>query len=245
MLGRAAERFIRTKWSSIDELAQELYATFSPDAPIQASQIIINQAAGNTAPPFIVNRQPGATGPALQVNQNGGVNNFGPIDVNGDTFGPTNFNINEDPGTFQFPQDVYGPLDFNGSTFDFADPSLDPNGGNVRPGSGGIDLGTIDFPGQDQSTKTAAVPTPTYNPFALYGEVQGQASGIQYTVKVWAKSPVNNPSIGTILVRFPMVDPSEVIPANTPCPVICFPGITSASASTILDAIGFVPTFFG
>lgn len=255
MLGRAAERFIRTRWTSIDDFAQECYAIFSPDAPIQASSIIINQAAGNTAPPFVVNRQPGATGPSIQVNTNGGTNNFGNIDVNGSNYGPTNFNINEDHGTFNFPANVYNgttpgsSLDFKGQTFNFADPSNPGSGGGGGSGSGGsgtggIDLGTINFPGQDPSTVILAVPNPQFNPFVLYGEVQAQGSGISYAVKVWAKSPLlNAPPIGIIDVAFPAVDPSEMIPAGTPCPVICFPGL-DGTTSKILSAIGFVPTFF-
>ncbi len=245
MLGRAAERFIRTKWASVQELAEELYATFSPDQTIQASQIIINQAANNQAPPFVINRAPGSSGGSIQINKNGGDNNFGPIDINGSTYGPSNFNINDTPGDFTFgPGSSYGGLNFNGSTFYIGDFTHDPTGGQIRPGAGGIDMSRIIIPGQDPSTKTAATPSPAYNPFILYGEVNSLVTGQTYRVNCWAVSPTNSaPPIGVLNVRFPMVDPAEIVPTGAACPVLCFPGLNAAGDATILDAIGFIATF--
>lgn len=84
MLGKAAERIIRTSWRSVDELAQELYAIFRGDAPIISSgpvqltpqdgvpAIEITQPPGSTTPPITVNGAP------ITVNGGGG-NNFGDI----------------------------------------------------------------------------------------------------------------------------------------------------------------------
>lgn len=249
MLGRAAERFIRTKWKSVDDLAQELYACFSPDLPIQASSIVINQAPNDTSPPFTVNRAPGGSGPTMVINRDGGTNNFGDININGTNFGQTDFGINN---TFGSPLDPlgnpYGNLDFNGSTITFGDFNLSPDGGYVGPSpgggsGGGIDLGGISFPGQDPATKTLAVPSANFNPFILYGEVSAKLSGNSYAVLCWAKSPASSPKLGILTVRFPAVNPSEVIPAGTPTPVICFPGADPNNLKVVLDAIGFVPAF--
>lgn len=226
MLGRAAERFIRTQWKSVQELAEELYATFSPQAPLEASSIVINQLPGQQTAPFVINRAPDTNGGSIQINKDGGSNNFGDVNINGDNFGGLDLNINRG----------YDDL-VQGKTLTIDD----------SVGQSGIDLSGVAFPGQDPSQKVAAVPIPEFNPFMLYGEVQAVSSGVIYKVKCWARSPFVNasPPIGVLDVRFPMVDPSETIPSGTPVPVLCFPGNDPTNVKTILDAIGFVPTFFG
>lgn len=229
MLGRAAERFIRTTWPDIQSLAEELFATFSRDLPIQASQIIITQQPGDESPPFVINRPGDADGPSMVVNRGGGGDStFGDITIHGNDYGATDFNFT--PG--------YGLPDRNGDSLELFD--FPPGGGIAgvgEGGGGGADLGDITFPGQEANS----IPAPTDNPFMLYGEVVAKESGQTYSVNVWAKSPTG-PRAGTISVRFPMVGPAEDIPAGTPTPVICFPALVG-DTRTISDAVGFVPTF--
>lgn len=85
MLGKAAERIIRTSWRSVNELAQELYAIFRGDAPIISSgpvqlspdpgvpAIQITQTPGDDTPPITVNGQPITT-------SGGGGTDLGDID---------------------------------------------------------------------------------------------------------------------------------------------------------------------
>lgn len=243
MLGRAAQRFIRTTWPSVQELAEELYATFSPLQPIEASKIIINQDPNDDSPPFVINRGGDAVGPSMVVNRGGGGSTtFGDITIHGNDYGGTNFDFTPDYG-----------LDRGGSTLTIGDFGGGGTGGiggfgngegegdDDPPvaGGGGMDLASIEFPNQE----AGGVPLPQDNPIMLYGEVVSKTSGQTYDVNVWAKSP-NGPRIGRIPVRFTMVDPSEEIPSGTPCPVIIFPGISGAGR-VVLDAVGHVPTFFG
>lgn len=70
MLGKAAERIIRTQWRSVQELADELYAIFRGNAPIISSgpvlltpdpgvpAIQITQATSDPTPPITVNGKP-------------------------------------------------------------------------------------------------------------------------------------------------------------------------------------------
>lgn len=221
MLGRPAERFIRTEWASVQELAEEIYATFSPLLEIEASKITINQEAGDTSPPFVINRPSDATGPGFVINKGGGTNNFGDIDIHGSDFGDTTFSVTPDYG---LPPD--------GTTITFGD---EDEGGSS--GGGGVDLASIYFPNQ----QLGSVPFPQDNPVMLYGEIVSKTSGQTYEVNVWAKSPLG-PKIGRIPVRFTMVDPDEEIPAGTPTPVLIFPA-TVGAGRVVGDAIGFVPAF--
>lgn len=238
MLGRTAERIIRTRWKSIQELAEELYAIFSPDMPIEASKIIINQNSDDASPPFVINRPGDATGPSFQINRGGGSNDFGGIDIHGSNFGATEFNFTNDYG-----------LPPTGSTLNLGDfPTSGGIGGVTGGGTGGggggaagggTDLSGIYFPGQE----AGSVPSPQDNPIPLYGVIVSKVSGQTYTTNVWAKSPTG-PRIGQIPVRFTMVDAGEEIPANTPVSVLAFPGLSGVTR-VILDAVGYVPAFFG
>lgn len=73
MLGKAAVRFIRTQWRSIQEFAEECYALFNDEFPITHSgPITLTPAPGTTAinivtsdditPPITVNGHPITTG---------------------------------------------------------------------------------------------------------------------------------------------------------------------------------------
>lgn len=224
MLGRQAQRFIRTKWASAQELAEELYATFSPLMPIEASKIIINQNPDDESPPFVINRPGDATGPTITINRGGGDTNFGDTNIHGANFGGTDFNLNRDYG-----------LPGGGSSLDLG---FFPDTGGIDSGSGGgVDLNDIVFPDQEPGS----VPASNNTPFMLYGEVVAKESGRNYAVNVWAVSPTG-PRAGTISVRFPMVDPEEEIPAGTQIPVMCFPG-QSGSLRRVIDAVGFIAVY--
>lgn len=240
MIGRAAERFIRTTWASVQELAEELYATFSKDLPIQASRVIINQAEGDQSTPITINRGGTAEGPTITINRgDGGSVNYGGIDIHGNQYGDTNFDFGGFGGT-----NTYGLPGGSGSRLDIG--FFPPGGGIDEFGSGdsgsggsggGVDLSGIYFPNQE----FGSVPIPQDNPILLYGEVVGKESGRNYSVNVWAKTP-EGPRIGTLVVRFPMLDPSEEMPEGTHVPVLCFPGYSGLSR-VIVDAVGWIPVY--
>lgn len=226
MLGRAAQRFVRTTWASVQELAEELYATFSPLQPIEASRIIINQQAGDESPPFVINRLGDATGPTMQINRGGGSNTFGDITIHGNDYGSTDFDFSPS----------YGLPDRGGSTLTIGD--FPPGGGIEGGGGGGADLSDIDFPDQE----SGSIPAANNTPFMMYGEIVSKESesSRSYFVRVWAVYPTG-PSAGVILVRFPMVDPEEEIPAGTSVPVLCFP--SQSNLRRAVDAIGFIAVY--
>lgn len=89
-------------------------------------------------------------------------------------------------------------------------------------GAGGIDLGGIQFPGQDPADKADATPPPAMNPIMLHGVVTGKTSSNVYSVRCYARNPLTYPPIGVLQVTFPAVDPADTIPTGTPCPVIMF-----------------------
>lgn len=142
--------------------------------------------------------------------------------------------------TFDLPPGGDGPVirfHRGDEIFDFGPEDFGGGGG------GGTDLGKIDFPGGDPTTKDAATPAAIDTPFTLYGEVQAQRSGAIYDVKVWAKSPwLGAPAIGIIPVRQAQIATDDVIPTNTSVLVVCFPG-EHLGVRTILDAVMQVPVF--
>lgn len=224
MLGRAAERFIRTEWGSLQQLAEELYAIFSPLQPLEVSKITINQPDGDTSPPLVINRTPDSTGSSISINRGRSDITFGDISIHGSNFGDTGFDLGNEYG-----------LPDTGITIEIAnfnevgDPASDITG---------LDLSTVAFPGQE----AGSVPDPLYNPLMLHGVVVSKTSGQTYSVDVWAKAPTG-PKIGRIPVRFPMVDENEEIPAGAIAPVMIFPG-ESGDNRVILDAVGYIPVWF-
>ena len=240
MLGRAAERFIRTVWRTPQELAEELYATFSPLQPIEASKIIINQSPEDASPPFVINRPGDASGPTIQINRGGGgATTFGDITIHGNNYGDTNFDFNSAYGLPDRGSTLtIGGFGSGGGIGGFGDGTEEDGGGDIiAGGGGGVDLAGIYFPDQE----LGSVPLPQDNPIMLYGETVSKESGQTYEVNVWAKTPTG-PRIGRIRVRFTMIDPGEEIPVGVPCVVLAFPG-TSGGNRIIVDAVGFVPAF--
>lgn len=96
-------------------------------------------------------------------------------------------------------------------------------GGGSGGGGGGVDLGEIEWPGQEPEDEEEATPPSALNPIALHGRVVGKVGGTLYSVRCWARKPTEYPPIGVLQVEFPAVDPADTIPVGTPCPVIMFP----------------------
>lgn len=96
MLGIAAMRFIRRKWPNVQQLAEELYATFRKGMTIEPGQIIIEQQAGDTRPPIVIRQPDDFTGPVIQVTR-GGVN----IDLGSSSGGGSGGGT--DLGSIEFP----------------------------------------------------------------------------------------------------------------------------------------------
>lgn len=167
------------------------------------------------------------------------------------TITQTNPNDPRSPLTIDLPADASGPgiTITRGSdtvtlgNFSPTDGGSGGGGGDIN--LGGIDLASLDWPGQDPTTSDAATPDPSDNPFTLYGVVQDQIGGNQYNVAVWAVSPNFGPSIGTIPVRQALIASDDSIPAGTPTLVLCFPGTTLLGKRGIVDAIMQVPVFVG
>lgn len=107
---------------------------------------------------------------------------------------------------------------------------------------GGVDLGSLTFPNPTPDI-IVATPAAADTPFVLYGELVAQVTGNTYQVRVWGKPPLDNPAMATLNVRFPMIDPADVIaPPFVPALVLCFPG-TVAGTRTIVDAVAIAPVF--
>ena len=114
--------------------------------------------------------------------------------------------------------------------------------GGPGGGGGGINLGDIQWPGQEPDDEDEAVPPSAMNPIALHGRVVGKEGGNTYSVRCWARNPNRYPPIGVLSVQFPDVSTAETIPNGTRCPVIMFPeerlGVIQPEFS-----IGYVPVF--
>lgn len=198
LFGEVAARFQRTRFKSVQTLAQELFSVFSSsNIDLTPQSITINQPAGATIPPLVINQPPGVSNPApIQIRQ-------------GDTI------INIGPGN---------------------------SGGGNTGGGGGPDLGQIEFPGQEPDDAPEAVPPPALNPIPLHGRIIGKVSGNVYSVRCWAKNPVNFPPIGVLEVEFPDVDPTDIIPNGVRCPVIMFPKLVF-NVVQVDKALGYVPVW--
>jgi hypothetical protein len=215
MLGQAAMRFVRTRWKGVQQLAEELYATFRPGMTIEPGQVIINQPPGSTGAPIII-RQPFPTGPDGLPN---------PV-----------------PGTG--PQTPIITIERGGTTISLGD-ALFPDGEGLPDGvggGGGVDLGDSEWPEIDPDEEEDAIPAATDTPFPLIGQVVSHVSGNNYTVRVWAKDPLTYPSLGTLTVRQMQIDASDQIPEDTWVSVICFPA-TILGVRTIERAVMQVPVF--
>lgn len=116
-------------------------------------------------------------------------------------------------------------------------------GGTGEGGSGGgIDLGEIEWPGQEPGDEEDATPPSALNPISLHGVVVGKVGGNVYSVRCWAKNPSLYPPIGVLPVEFPDVDEDEVIPNGARCPVTMFPKIVFNVVQPD-KSIGYVPVF--
>lgn len=103
--------------------------------------------------------------------------------------------------------------------------NLGGTGGGGGGGGAGVDLGDIEFPGQDPDDAEDATPDPILNPIPLHGQVIGKVGGRVYSLRCWAKRPDLYPPIGILPVEFPDIDPDDVIPNGTSCSVTMFPKI--------------------
>lgn len=110
-------------------------------------------------------------------------------------------------------------------------------------GAGGINLGSVQFPGQDPGDKADATPSPALNPIMLHGQVVGKVGGKVYSLKCWAKNPSTSPPIGVLQVTFLDVDVDDVVPNGATCPVIMFPKIVF-NVVQVDSCIGYVPVFY-
>lgn len=117
MLGKVAERFRRTKWKSVDQLAQELYSIFIHPMEISPSRIVIEQPAGADEPAIEVIQDPGVASPAIEITQGsntvalgGGSSGGGGIDL-GEVVFPE-----ADPGdtNLSVPEPQYNPFVLHG-----------------------------------------------------------------------------------------------------------------------------------
>lgn len=236
MIGRAAERLIRRSWgTNADQLAQELYAIFTSELPIEAQSVTITQATDSTEPPIQI-RQPipgldPLNTPAITITRGNIVTTFGTDPANG---GPV------------FGNTTFGGTTIGGTTFvnngGDSPPPPSPPATTGGGGGGGTDLGGIDFPGQDPKDRTVAVPAPSDNPIALHGVVGSKLNGQTYSVTCYAKSPQTGRPIGVLRVRQAQIDSDDTIPPGTGVMVLAFPG-KDGDTRTILDAIMYVPVF--
>lgn len=119
---------------------------------------------------------------------------------------------------------------------------LNIGGSTDSGGGGGIDLGEIEWPGQEPGDEEEATPPSALNPISLHGVVIGKVGGNVYSVRCWAKNPSLYPPIGVLQVEFPDVDEDEVIPNGARCPVTMFPKIVFNVVQPD-KSIGYVPVF--
>lgn len=241
MIGREAERLIRRSWASVDQLAQELYAIFTADLPIETSNLTVNQPAGSTTAPVTVRQpfNPGGNPPTISI-QNGNTTttlsgNGGTISIGGFTGGTTTIDIGDT---------TFGGLDFPGNTNPGGNGGGGGDlGGGGTGGGGGTDLGGLEFPGQNPDDKVFAVPAPADNPFVMHGVVGEKLGSNTYAVTCFAKDPQTARPIGVVNVTQGQISADDTIPPGTEVLVIAFPGKDSSGRQTILGARMYVPVY--
>lgn len=158
---------------------------------------------------------------------------------------PSSIVINQPAGATLPPIQIYQPAGSTipGIQITKGDTVVTVGGtGGDGGGGGGVDLGDIEFPGQDPGDTVAATPPPSLNPVALHGVTNGKVGGKVYSVKCWARNPALYPPIGILQVEFPDVDVEDTIPNGVPCPVIMFLKLNGAVVQPD-KSIGYVPVF--
>ena len=243
-------RLLRQVWTDPNELAQEIYALLYPPLDITASQVTISSPPNATDPSLVINQNPNSSTGAIQINQGstsyqfGGGGGDGSITFGGTTTGAITFGGNTFGGSTYggttFPSDVPPPSTLNFNGLPVPPQTIVQGVGPSGSGSGGPNYGAPAYPNPGGPS---SIPLAGLGPLVFYGQVASQSGGQVYAVECWAVSPLLGPAIGTLQVRFPMVDPNETIPTGAIIIVMAFPG-KSGSDTVILDAVGFIGTFF-
>lgn len=69
MLGRAARRFLRTRWKSVQHLAEELFAMFHRSMTVFAERIVLTPQPGDPRSPVEIIQPADSVAPAITITQ--------------------------------------------------------------------------------------------------------------------------------------------------------------------------------